>query len=734
MSAGRLRHAIQRLPCSCLRPAPYSSYSHSSSSDYASTSALTLDDPIPRFKDLLGTAGPLAQPEQKEGNATRGRKGPRAQRERSLLHHLDRSSSASTSAASTPRPARHPPNDRTQISPFLPLVTRERNYLLSLFRQSLNSHSSSSRKRPRLPPSAKHRWNPDSTWIALACILRYPEEVPDLPRSHFPSSTRSPRVDSDDPSSLPPCTGAFDPSFPARPSALEEPDGDPIGRRKIDLSLPELKRAFTIFSSSRPRTRTGLHRLLILAELLARRSRNRDAQMTFGLDVGGEGAGTELRGGGIGLKDKDWTQLILFVGANLRTTRPDPDAKSAVGLFSQREEQARKLGRRTSGGTDGQPGDGQSETTTRLYNALLHVAGRARMWELFEQVLQRMEETGVESDAATFVERMTKDVERGAPVNAVWRVFEEGLRSMLARGGNGAEREAEGLWAALMWVLAKKGRMDEAMRIYDAMRSGKETNLEDLRPASVAHSTSPVDLAYSPSPAPISPDLTVRLPPPDERIYSALVQSFSHRGDLRAALHILKDMLSPASRASPSTVVPQPQHFHHLFRAFVLYGEAPYRPKQHGLDLDYTVLSGARARAKTTKASERSALAVLGTRPGKEPASASDFTLSALSTLFTAFLDLSPPPPALIPTLPFYGARTAPAPKTLFFALKAFEKLTGGDSEVVVEVWERLERKFELEEEGWTGWRPGRRVERLVAGHRERVEERRRKREELEDF
>ncbi|GAA5887182.1 hypothetical protein JCM5296_004549 [Sporobolomyces johnsonii] len=733
MSAGRLRHALQRLSCTCSRSAPYSSYSPGSSNDYASTSALTLDDPIPRFSDLLGTGAPLAQPVQQQDSATRGRKGTRAQRDRALLHQLNRSLSAPTPSAAPTDSARHPRNDRAQISPFLPLVTRERNHLLSLFRQSLNSHSSS-RKRPRLPLAAKHRWNPDATWIALARVLRYPEELPDLPRSHFPSSTRSPRVDVDGPSSLPTSTGTFDPSFPARSSATDDPEDDPTGRRKIDLSLPELKRAFTIFSSSRPRTRTGLHRLLILAELLARRSRNPDAQMAPGLDAAGEGAGTELRGGGIGLKDKDWTQLILFVGANMRTTRPDPDAKSALALFSQREEQVRQLGRRTRGSGEGQAGEGGSGATTRLYNALLHVAGRARMWELFEQVLQRMEETGVEPDAATFVERMTKEVQRGAPVDAVWSVFAEGLARMLARSGSGAARDSEGLWAALLWVLAKKGRMDEAMRIYGAMRTGKEANLDDFRPASAAHSPSPFNLASSPSPAPISTNLTVRLPPPDERTYSALIQSFSHRGDLRAALLILTDMLSPASRASPSTVVPQPQHFHHLFRAFVLHGEAPYRPKQRGLDLDYTVLSGARARAKTTKAREESALAALGMRPGKEPASTSEFTLSALSALFTSFLDLAPPPPALIPTLPFYGARTAPSEKTLFFALKAFEKLTGGDSEVVVEVWERLASKFAQEGEGWTGWRPGNRVEKLVGGHRERVEERRRKREELEDL
>lgn len=54
-----------------------------------------------------------------------------------------------------------------------------------------------------------------------------------------------------------------------------------------------------------------------------------------------------------------------------------------------------------------------------------------------------------------------------------------------------------------------------------------------------------------------------------------------------------------------------------------------------------------------------------------------------------------------------------------------------GNEEVCFEVFERVERKFAGGRKGWMGWRMDKRVEGLVRGYKEGVEENRRRREEV---
>ncbi|GAA6061364.1 hypothetical protein JCM10212_005818 [Sporobolomyces blumeae] len=875
-----------RIACTCptrTRPSRFAS---------SSSSTLDLDSPPPEFERLV--------PRQQTSKG-------RTRRARPLVPWLDSLSDHPRRSPVSNNPPRTRPRDPSQVSPYLPLYTRERNYLLAAFRATLHPatatpsspsplasrshlyHRRRKRKdrgRVRTRSTSIKGSSPDATWSAFARVLKYPDEVPDLPRSYFPSSTRAPIAVSVHPSGPSPSTttttDTFDRSFPrpTRPSSssldralTDDPRGLLDGggdRTRIRLSHVELKRAFEIFASQRPRTRNGLNRLLVVTEVMARQRDDHDVVRTATSTTGTRdersnvstaedddgvsiergsaqgptgrhgraeadarewGPGTEsettLRGGGVGLSDRDWTQLMLFAGASLRSSRPDPDAQSVVALFQQREDRVRRIERerdevereRTAlvvvdddfGGQDGSaPVEVEPRETsrsrlrmrsrskprrneTRLYNALLHVASRSRSWDLFDQVLERMRERGIADDAATFVERVKREDKRAASVEGVWRVFEEGLRWAIASpkregeaddrrggegGGQGGKRKRKEarkvLWTVMLWVLARRGRLDDANKIYDAMKAQQTVALDDLRPA-----PDPARYSYSPLRAdpygfldPLNPAvppsnetdeagrrrrLEVRLPKPDHRVYSSLVQAFAHHGHLRSALLTLYDMVSAEYPA-------EPHHFHHLFRAFVVHGQAELVPAggagaKGGAGLDHATVSGLRTRRGTTEARGKSPLSVLADsslNSNSSSSSETEFTLSALSSILSSFLALRPPPPPPPASqrrpdvvVPFEGQRTAPSAKTLFWTLKAFEKLSRNDSDLVLDVWDRLERKFSVAQVGmfrrrrlgggggegggpaWTGWKVDKRVSQMVKGHRDRVDELNARRAEL---
>lgn len=624
-----------------------------------------------------------------------------------------------------------PPNDRGNVSPFLPLVTRERNFFLANLRHALHS-----RRPPRTARRANRRaaglgpeaapWHPEQVWNALARVLRYPQDTPTLPHSQFPSSTRAPAVLAADGPADP---GFFTSSRNADEAFGGEESADALGRSAIELSLPELRRAFTVFAAASPRTRNGLNRLLVVAELIAKkRGGDRVAPASFEPEQGDD---HRLRGGGAGLRDKDWTTLVLAVGANLRTTRADPEIKSTLALFSQR------LGERAARGAASETyarGSRRARMQRRneqhLYNALLFVVGRAKMWELFEQVLQRMREARLEPDAATLVELIKRDEQRGAPVSSAWSLFERGLAT---EGIDAEGRRA--LWAAIVLALARRGLLDEAMQLYAAMRTGELVDVTSLRPVE-EHVEALTPLVVAP-------------PPPDDRVCTSLVQAFAYRGDLAGAVRILHDILASGPDDLAQPLRPAVHHFTPIFRAFARHGQAPRGRVAH--DVDHATLGGAHVRSHALRrdAFAFSALVAPGPSSGRAAArartpaaadgrAANPFTLSALRTLFDSFLSLAPPPRSAHADEPFLGSRTASSAKDLFWVLFAFDRLSGGDSRTVLAAWQACEAKFAGgngaggRANGWTGWKMDGRVLRLVNSHRAVLQEQKRRLEELE--
>ncbi|GAA5826681.1 hypothetical protein JCM3770_003231 [Rhodotorula araucariae] len=727
----RLAGALVRLPCTC-------SYA-SRASPFPSTSASTLDDPLPDWTDLAPAPLRSTKGNGKRnagaahpGDASDGQEAPR----RSRRPHLP----LPPAPQGPPPPQvnrynlRRPPNERTQVSPFLPLFTRERNFLLTHLRQALSSRSSTrarSFRHSRTSKRTTHRaWNADAVWYALARVLRYPDDVPALPHSHFPSSTRAPPAPSSAHTAQPPASGYFTTAYPdgAGP-ALQHASDEPLdasGRRKIALTLPELRRAFTVFASARPRTRNGLHRLLVVAELIAQKVPPAPASVEAEDHAPPEGL-HELRGGGAGLRDKDWRALLLFVGACMRASRADHEVKHALDLFSHwlklRKGQQERGRRPRHGARIGRTAAEQQ----RMYNAVLFVAGRARMWELFEQVLRRMGDESVQPDYATVVEMIRKEDKRGAPAASAWRIFEDALAS---RPASSAHDGVDALWAAMAWVLARRGMLDDVMRLYEAMQAGAPVALDSLRPTS---EDSPLAEALLPS---NRPSLVVQPPVLSDRVYTAILKAFAYRGDLAGALRILRDLAETGGAVSPSV-----HHFVPLFHAFAHHGTAPFSSPTGAYDVNPTTLRGTHLGAHALRRDSSPLAALTNVRGSSRPvvssggtagSSANPFTLDALDAVFASFLSLAAPASAAHSALPFQGARTAPSSKDVWRVLFAFDKLSGGDSELVVAVYDALARKFGDAHAGWTGWRDDKRTPRLVRTHRERVDERRRRWEELQ--
>ncbi|GAA5856824.1 hypothetical protein JCM8547_008861 [Rhodosporidiobolus lusitaniae] len=821
------------MPLRRLAPALLPRSPHCPFSSFASSSRTTLDSPLlshvqpeqAEWQHLVHPPLRLPPPPQEpqKGNYSsrlRRRRAssplPSSSQQQNERAHQERR------ASDDPTPSR-PLHDPTQISPSLPLFTRERSFLLSSLRSALYSRSSppsSSSKHGgrRVVRHKRQSWDPDEVWVALARCLRYPEEVPEMGRSWFASSTRAVQGegkegegeqgewrdalgqlygDSPSPSSSSargdegfftssrsaPSSSPCSSSLPSSP--LPRPSPGTSGRTPLTLSHPELLRAFTILSTSRPRTRTGLDRLLVVAELLAQSKGAVLPSPSPSEGDHGEGGGktVRLQGGGVGLPEKGWTQLLLFAGASLRTTRPEPDMKSVLRLFGQylaassSSSSAPAGGRKREGRRIASKKKKQEHLV--LYTSLLHLATRARMFELFEQVRGRMRAVlGVEVGGVELAAEEFKLADaRGAGVERLWAVFEGWVRAAARekRGeqegeGEGEERKDKVLWELMLWALAKRGELEDAMRLYTARRTGEAVDLSSLRPSSLSSSSSVTNPLLLPLTVSLPSHPFLVLPPPlTDASYTALLQSFSYRGDLHGALRILRDLLSQSqSRSSsrsrlPGYVHPSPHHFLPLFRGFAAFLSSdsnPSRDKDLALaQLSLTLEKGARSTVGAFAASSSSgrgagALAVLA-KPSPSPAvrkkpssssssaprnaHANPWTPSSLSLIFHSFLSLSPPPSSSSPST----HSAAPSGKTLFWLLLALSRASknNNEAEVVLGAWEAVEEKFGREggKEGWErgGRGKGRglgdkRVERMVRALRDRKEEERGRWEEEE--
>jgi pentatricopeptide repeat protein len=670
---------------------------------------------LPNFQQLSGTTNPTSTPAPILTLQTQGR---RRKLERRLTTQFDISPPSTSSTFFSVPPVPFVP--QISSSRYLPLITRERNYLLSLFH--LEIHGSTR--------------NPDKVWTALTRLLQYPTIQPELPRSYH--------------------------ATPETSLALDDYDKGEVvldTRSTISLSLPELRRTFTIFSSTRPPTRAGLSKLIVIVELLAMRSSITLPAITDGGGEGVESGGRDksienLRGGGVGLRSRDWEALIYFASRCYRSPRATHEIASTTSLFSQWTQQ-----RKSANGT-------LLMTPMSVYNNLIYGASKARSWGLIEAVQERMKEEGVEGDSYTHRIMMGVEEMRGGHIEIMWNLFLRGIQRCLDNQTTGQEMKVDkmsyeqrkewiGLWNHMVWIYAKRGLLIEAMKMYTAMNEGKGINLRDLAPPMEVEiiSSSSTEHVYLIIP-----------PSPSAETHGSLIQSFAYTGDLKSALSILRTMLNPPHhhRHHPISPLPTPPQtllliYLRLFRGFASHGESPidssYQP------INTILYSGQRVGPNRTTSNLTFDTLRRFTASSSSSSSSSSqssgngelvWSIEILETLFKAFLQIPPPPPSSSSsssssssTTPLAIQSTAPSPKLIWWVLLAFDKLSAGDTERVLKVWKGMERTFKEGEEGgggggWKGWRMDSRIKRTIEklekrrrGEREEEERREREREDV---
>ncbi|KAL8281067.1 hypothetical protein RQP46_006425 [Phenoliferia psychrophenolica] len=553
------------------------------------------------------------------------------------------------------------------VAQFLPIITRERNLLLANLRHHLAT-----------PSTAQG----DRVWDALVQVVQYPAVRPSLPYSQVPSSSRP------------------------------EDDEDENARLRIKLTKPDLVRALAVFSAARPRTRAGLSRMLVVVELLAMREGKElppaGPRPADGRDFE---VGT-LRGGGAGLDSSQWRALISFAALSYRSPRPSPDASSAMSLFSQWSTATAAKGRAA----------GTLRPTVETYNALLTVAARSKSWGLVEGIEERMLKEGVRANARTVGIRMGMAADRGAHIDAVWTLFEEAYFRL---DSHSTEADRTVPWNSMVWHMARRGLLDDANAMFLAMWSGQAVDLRKLAPRTSSGDPANEDAA-------IHSSLVVKPPPPDIKTFVSLVQAFAFHGDLRGAMRVVELMLRSAATPTPRIKPCEPniEVFTSLFRGFATHGSPP---DAGPFSFDAHLLAGPRSRANADSTVRGGGLfPSLRTSPSPSSSSTSvttsPWTLAALHRLFTAFLAVPPPPKAS--SLPYGGQRTAPSAKQIFWVLLAFEKLSGGDSRLVLDVWDAVVAAFGArvddkhpDRSAWRGWMVDARVRRRVEDHQLKVAE-----------
>ncbi|GAA5965884.1 hypothetical protein JCM3765_006476 [Sporobolomyces pararoseus] len=685
------------------------SSSSTSSCSFASTSRYTLDHhQPPLFQQLY--------PPHSSGTRSRRRRGSN----QSIL--VKRLESINNDYSLEPQPPL--PLVRSEVSPYLPQITREKNYLLSLLKSSLKQATTTSRRRKLVSTI-------EQSWLKFVEIWRYQPQsqlpIFGLPRSHFPTSTRSSSNTT---------------------NTTNEASGS------IELSLKELHELFTIFSKSRPRTRTGLHRLLILTELISRHQPTSSLSSLSepGVEVEEEeeqglitppttttSSTSELKGKGKGLYPKEWQQLLSFVGKSIRSIEPDPEIKSVLSIYSQYQSTTRLSSPSR-----------KKEETTRIYNTLLDLAQRSKMNELFDEILEKMliiENNNIEPDGATFVIRMKREYDRGGDL---LRIFKQGLQwidNQQVVAGKRSKRLLEEnrkvLWNVLVTSLARRGKFELVEKIYTAMKNQQELEQEDEEFVGVG-----------------------KPPLPDFKLYSSLIQSYSHYGHFKKSLLIFYEMIDLGS------FNPTPQHFHHFFRAFFRFGKSPSHSHSHSHDdeLDWVSLRGIKYDLHHHHHRDKSSSSPLSTVLSQSSSSSSsslsssrprtrnqhhetvveenDYNLKTFKTIFESFLSIQPPLPppgrgvgGVTEVSSFEGERSSPKPQTIFFLLKSLQKLGLNDPKNLLEIYQRVENKFTnksslLQQGGkserkWKGWKMDKRVLKIVKDLKDTVEENEKRLKEL---
>ncbi|WOO82147.1 Translation factor GUF1, mitochondrial [Vanrija pseudolonga] len=222
---------------------------------------------------------------------------------------------------------------------------------------------------------------------------------------------------------------------------------------------------------------------------------------------------------------------------------------------------------------------------------------------------------------------------------------------------------------AAIWLRVKAGDMETAYKLYNGLRS---------RPSRF-HQPPPDDDAIS------SIDFA-RLRP-SRYTYPMMVNGLGWRGDLVAALKVLREMIDDGH-------VPRIHDYTGLFRGFAKYGEVPSGPAG-GATSAFPLWLNFGSPSQLTS--------VWSTRRSEFLPSFGGWTLDALEDVFHSFLSAR---------LPANASRSQqPTEKLIYYILVAFARTTNADETTVRATLDALTKKFGPNNpEGWEGWNESSRI------------------------
>ncbi|WVR07951.1 GTP-binding protein LepA [Kwoniella sp. DSM 27419] len=331
-------------------------------------------------------------------------------------------------------------------------------------------------------------------------------------------------------------------------------------------------------------------------------------------------------------------------------------------------------------------------------NHVMYLCALAGHETRFDDWWERMTREGLEPDGYSWLARMVllDKTDRVAEIpdtlRQAWRASEqvmtEGDRSVLVNFA--------------IHAFAREGHWDAAVPAYVSLckwtdRADRDTLLAGQKPVDTLE--------------PFTRDLVA-----SRQTFGPLLSAYADQGHFAACLTVFKHIFE-------SGHTPSIKDYLSLFHGFASYGQLPSSGpgqlgKVFGVDPS-TRPVGTRPR-RSEHGSERRLTDIwergnmlasppsraAGTRGSDTASTTTAWTSEALEDVFVSFCTLRPANPSV------EGGLRAPNKKAIWIILRAFARVSGGDRDVLVRVWETLEDKFgEGNAEGWQGWRMDNRLQ-----------------------
>lgn len=341
----------------------------------------------------------------------------------------------------------------------------------------------------------------------------------------------------------------------------------------------------------------------------------------------------------------EWNILIDAAGKGLRKTT-EGQFKDALTVYddflNNRSPGASLRVDAKSPSKTSKDSDHPRKPNERTLATVLHLASRTHDDQAFAHAVSLLQASGVRPDRVIYLTLMERHSRTGN-LSGIRAVISEMQRRNMELGLEG--------WTLYMWALARSDRMDQAESIFAALRGNAMAQVTDEVNAARAYLEN-MDLN-------VPTDIL-----PDEVTYTAMVQAYAYHGQFKKALQTFVEMVralqsSPQGDKEVSMV--------HVDALLPVYRAIFLGFSRHS-QIDVPSISPL----------VRDSRSIIRGAQG--------WSLSACERILDDWLHLP--------------HKTRPNAHTIYWALKSFDVLSGGDPVFLKSVVERLEQRFELK---WGG-------------------------------